>query len=96
MNRYEGLLESYEPLIKKLIKRYAYAGTYDELFQIGRIALWEACERYTLGKGSFPAYVQSYIKGRLLHEVRTYMRKRVEVSDHTTNMQTMYVVHLLG
>ncbi len=67
---YEELLSSYLPLIKKLCKRLGNQRYYDELYQIGLIALWEAKTNYNEEKGHFPSYAKKFIWGRMLSFLR--------------------------
>ncbi|WLD94874.1 sigma-70 family RNA polymerase sigma factor [Alkalihalobacillus sp. AL-G] len=67
---YEMVLTRFENLIKKLIKDYGLSSDFDEMQQIGRIALWEAYTKYDPVKGHFPPYAKQYISGRLLQAAK--------------------------
>ncbi|MCF6136800.1 sigma-70 family RNA polymerase sigma factor [Pseudalkalibacillus berkeleyi] len=85
----------YEPLIKKLIKRYNYVDGYDELFQVGRIALWEAYERFDSRKGAFPAYAKTYVTGRFLQFLRKPGFETVEATEKIMDDHLHYDVTYL-
>ncbi len=64
---FKELVIKYEPLIKNQIKRLQQAKLYDELYQIGLIALWEAKTQFDHSKGHFPSYAKKYVRGKLLN-----------------------------
>ncbi|TCP29776.1 DNA-directed RNA polymerase [Scopulibacillus darangshiensis] len=65
-NEFEEIAEAFSPLIKKLIITYHILDEYDEMYQIGLIALWEAFRSFRPEKGCFPAYAKAYVKGHIL------------------------------
>ena len=75
---FEQIAIKYEPLIKKLIAKYQLTWDYQEMYQIGLIALWKAWNNFQPEKGVFPAYAKSYVRGRLLTEIK----KRKHYYDH--------------
>ncbi len=95
MESFEKILNQYEPLIKKTIKRFHYVDVYDELFQIGSIALWEAYERYDSDKGHFPSYARSYITGRILQRLNQSSFVTTEASDQLLDTISGYEVPFL-
>ena len=74
---FEKLTENYQPLIKKEIKKLNMYNHYDELYQIGLIALWEAKTRFDPSKGFFASYAQKYVSGKL----HTYLRKELKYQE---------------
>lgn len=40
---------------------------FDEMYQIGLIALWEARTKYDENKGPFAGFAQKYVSGRILN-----------------------------
>ncbi len=96
------ILERYENLIKKLIKSYGLSFEFDEMLQVGRIALWEAYEKFNPSKGYFPSYAKKYVAGRILQAAKKHLphESEVEMSDsilHTTHtyeelyLEEMYI-----
>jgi RNA polymerase sigma factor (sigma-70 family) len=81
MESFEAVLIQYEPLIKGMIKRFSYVESYDELFQVGRIALWEAYMNFDPDKGYFPAYARSYLYGRFMQLCKKDTFERVEATE---------------
>jgi RNA polymerase sigma factor (sigma-70 family) len=72
---FEEILSQYEPLIKGQLKKLNLYRSHDHFYQIGVCALWEAYRKYEGGKGSFPAFALSTVRGHMLMElrkVRTY------------------------
>lgn len=67
---FEQLVEKFEPLIKKQIKQLNQTVHYDELYQIGLIALWEASKNFDETKGYFPSFAQKYVRGKMLHHLK--------------------------
>jgi RNA polymerase sigma factor (sigma-70 family) len=64
-HEFEGLCLSFTPLIKKTIRYLGLQWDYQEAFQIGLIALWEAWRDFDPQKGFFPTYAKAKIIGRL-------------------------------
>ncbi|QED49679.1 sigma-70 family RNA polymerase sigma factor [Cytobacillus dafuensis] len=69
MEGFEQLVKQYGPMIHKIMNRLHIYKNKDEFFQIGRIALWEANERFDPEKGEFTSFAYAYIKGRFLSEM---------------------------
>jgi RNA polymerase sigma factor (sigma-70 family) len=64
-HEFEVLCVSFTPLIKKTIRFLGLQQDYQEAFQRGLIALWEAWRDFDPQKGYFPPYAKSKITGRL-------------------------------
>ncbi|GEL07232.1 sigma-70 family RNA polymerase sigma factor [Salisediminibacterium halotolerans] len=77
METYEETLEQYMPMIYKTIKRWNLWRNEDQYVQIGRIALYEAWQKYDEVKGDFAPLAQVYIHGRI--------RQELERSDRWTS-----------
>lgn len=73
---FEDIAESYQPLIKKMVRQYNAGMTYDEAYQMGLIALWEACLSFDPDRGYFPAYAKVYLTGTFLTYIRHQKRDR--------------------
>ncbi len=90
---FEEAAVSYEPLIKKMIKQYRGGMTYDEAYQMGLIALWEATRTYDSARGYFPAYVKFHLTRTFL----TVIRNRQKDSErHIWNDTLIAGVSILG
>jgi DNA-directed RNA polymerase len=63
---FEEVLKMYEPAIKKQLVSLRLYKDYDEFYQIGRIALWNAYQNFNPNKGNFSSYAISFIRGRMM------------------------------
>lgn len=63
---FEEVLVNYEPIIKKQMISLRIYKDFDEFFQLGRIALWEAYMKFDPAKGSFSTYAISTIRGKYM------------------------------
>ena len=85
---FEELVKRFEPLIKKQIRQIHGTIYYDELYQIGLIAIWEAKNRFNEEKGYFPSFVKKYIRGRMLK----FLYKEKRLRDRTTSSEPLQFV----
>ncbi|WP_221563763.1 sigma-70 family RNA polymerase sigma factor [Alkalihalobacillus sp. TS-13] len=92
---FEKVLANYDPLIKTMIRRYSHSLEFDESYQIGRIALWEAYKRFDPDKGAFPAYAQRYLSGRFLQIMNKKYVIMVHAEEHTLEENNSFVVPYL-
>ena len=70
MEQFETLKEQYEPMIFKIIQSLNIYKNKTEFYQTGLIALWEAHERFDPEKGQFTVFAYTYIRGRMLTELK--------------------------
>lgn len=63
---FDEVAKQYEPMIKHTIKQLRLHKGFEEMYQIGLIALWEAYEKFDPDKGHFPAYAKVVVRGRIL------------------------------
>ncbi|MFC0560540.1 sigma-70 family RNA polymerase sigma factor [Halalkalibacter alkalisediminis] len=63
---FDEVLRMFEPAIKKQLVSLRLYKDYDEFYQIGCIALWNAYQMFNPDKGHFPTYAISFIRGRML------------------------------
>ncbi|MFC0469172.1 sigma-70 family RNA polymerase sigma factor [Halalkalibacter kiskunsagensis] len=63
---FEEVLKMYQSIIKKQFVTLRLYKDYDEFYQIGCIALWNAYQNFNPEKGNFSAYAISYIRGRMM------------------------------
>jgi DNA-directed RNA polymerase len=63
---FEEVLKKYESAIKKQMFVLRLYKDYDEFYQIGCLALWDAYQNFNPEKGNFSAYAISYIRGRMM------------------------------
>ncbi|MCH6269354.1 sigma-70 family RNA polymerase sigma factor [Neobacillus citreus] len=70
MESFEQIAEQYKPMIHKIINSLHLYKDKEEFYQHGLIALWEVCQRFNPEKGDFTNYAYTFIRGRLLVELR--------------------------
>lgn len=70
MESFEEVLKKYKPLIKAEMKKLGIYKNFDDFYQIGAIALWNAYENYDPDKGNFSAYAKAVIRGKMQHHLR--------------------------
>jgi RNA polymerase sigma factor (sigma-70 family) len=63
---FEETIVLYDKLIKNQIKQLTIYQHFDDYYQIGLIALWDAYQKFDSTKGSFSAYAKSTVRGNLL------------------------------
>jgi DNA-directed RNA polymerase len=79
---FEVCLTQYEPMIKSLIKKIRVYKQYEEYYQIGQIALWQAYENFNEEKGSFTTFAYVTVRGKMLNQLskeRLYEERFVPV-----------------
>lgn len=64
----------FEPLIRGQIKKLHLYRSYDEYYQLGLIALWEACQRFNPEKGAFEAFALHTVRGHMLMQLKKEKR----------------------
>ncbi|MGE8204675.1 sigma-70 family RNA polymerase sigma factor [Heyndrickxia sp. NPDC080065] len=69
LDNFHETVEKFEPMIHQIIHSLHIYKNYDEFYQIGLIALWEASVKFVEGKGIFSSYAYATIKGRMLTEL---------------------------
>jgi len=77
----------FEPAIKKQLISLRLYKDYDEFYQIGCIALWNAYQQFNPDKGHFPTYAISFIRGRML----THLNKEAKYSERHTFADAEFV-----
>lgn len=77
---FEHLAKQYEPLIKSTVRYLGMQTEFDDAYQIGLMALWEAAVTFDSKRGAFPAHAKAKVHGRLKSFARkTYIyRQRAE------------------
>lgn len=70
MTNFEDVLEQYEPMISALIRKLNIYRNHDSFKQIGRIALWQAWNRFDQAKGNFTPFAYRSIRGAILDQIK--------------------------
>lgn len=79
MERFEEVVEQFTPMIHHVMRSLSIYKNIEEFFQTGVIALWDAHQRFDEDKGKFSTYAYSYIRGRMMTELKQ-QRKEAERS----------------
>ncbi len=80
METFEQVLEQYEPMIFSIMRKLSIYKNYEDYQQVGRIALWQAFERYDKTRGHFAPFAYRSIYGAMLDEMNRQNRSKDEVS----------------
>ena len=70
MKSFEEVAEQYEPMISAVIRRLNVYRDFEGFRQAGRIALWQAWERFDETKGDFTPFAYRSIQGAMLDELK--------------------------
>ncbi|MGM7634621.1 sigma-70 family RNA polymerase sigma factor [Bacillus sp. Hm123] len=79
MEGFENVYHQFSPMIYHVMKSLHIYKNQDEFQQIGRIALWEAYEKYDEEKGTFSSLAYLYIKGRMIDELKKAKQREEKV-----------------
>ena len=74
MKDFETVLEQYEPMISALIRKLHIYRDYESFRQVGKIALWQAWERFDETKGNFTPFAYRSMQGAMLDELKRESR----------------------
>ncbi|OIU69707.1 sigma-70 family RNA polymerase sigma factor [Rossellomorea aquimaris] len=80
MESFHEIQKQFEPMIHKIILSLHIFRDREEFYQTGLIALWEAAQNFNPDKGVFAAFAYSYIKGRMLTE----LKQKTKLHDRQT------------
>ncbi len=83
---FDLLVEQYSRMIHGIMKSLAIYKDYDDYYQIGLIALWDAANLYDEKKGKFSTYAFSFIRGRMLMFLRQQKKHEKEQSVFNENL----------
>lgn len=67
---FEQLSAKYSNMIHSIIHSLHIYKDYDDFYQIGLIALWNARQNFDENKGTFSTYAYSFIRGRILTHLK--------------------------
>lgn len=74
MQEFEQVLAQYEPMISHAIRKLNIYRDHEQYRQVGRIALWQAWERFDTKKGDFTPFAYRSIRGAMLDELKRETR----------------------
>lgn len=69
MQNFETVFEEHEKLINQAMFHLKIYRNFDEFFQLGRIALWEAMVKYDPTKSAFEPFAFTMIKFKMVKEI---------------------------
>ncbi|KQU57522.1 hypothetical protein ASG66_17370 [Bacillus sp. Leaf406] len=87
MEPFELVHEQYSQMIHKIIHTLRIYKNHHDYYQTGLIALWEAYGKFDSSKGTFTSFAYSYIRGRILTELKREAREEergVELEEGAT------------
>jgi len=85
---FEELVKQYKPMIYSIIKKLHISKEYEEYYQLGLIALWEAVETFEENKSSFSSFAYKKIYWKIV----SHLRKQL----HTKNFECPIAVETLN
>ncbi|OCA88904.1 sigma-70 family RNA polymerase sigma factor [Pseudobacillus wudalianchiensis] len=65
MTCFDELVQQFTPMIHHVIKTLHIHKDQEEFVQIGKIALWQAQQRFDASKGQFSNFAYAYMKGEM-------------------------------
>lgn len=83
MTDFEDVLQQFEPMISASIRTLNIYRDFEQFRQTGRIALWQAWQRFDPNKGNFTPYAYRSIRGAMLDE----LKKENRFNDHVVQME---------
>ncbi|GAE33998.1 sigma-70 family RNA polymerase sigma factor [Halalkalibacter akibai] len=86
---FEEVLRLYEKAIKKQFVSLRLYKDFDEFYQVGCIALWDAYQQFNPDKGKFSTYAISFIRGRMLTHLTketTYNERHAFTEEETIEL----------
>ena len=67
---FDEVLKQYEPMISASIRKLNIYRDHEHFRQVGRVALWQAWQRFDEEKGNFTAFAFRSIRGAMLDELK--------------------------
>lgn len=71
---FEHVAEAYKPMIFSIMRKLHITKEYDEYYQLGLIALWEAYQNFQPDKGSFSSFAYKKIYWKIVSNLRKQLR----------------------
>jgi len=80
---FDEILKQYEPMISASIRKLNIYRDHEHFRQAGRVALWQAWQRFDEEKGNFTAFAFRCIRGAMLDE----LKKENQFEEHNMPME---------
>lgn len=90
--QFETILNQYEPMISATIRSLHIYRDYEHYRQAGRVALWQAWQRYNPEIGDFAPFAARSIRGAMLDE----LKKQHRYESHVTQTEDDVLQQLVG
>ncbi|MDN7241591.1 sigma-70 family RNA polymerase sigma factor [Planococcus sp. N028] len=74
MDQFDKLVEQYAPMISAIIRKLHIYREFEMFRQVGKVALWQAHERFDENKGNFTPFAYRSIYGAMLDELKRESR----------------------
>lgn len=74
LKSFEEVLEQYTPMLSAVIRKLHIYRDFEHFRQAGRVALWQAWQRFDETKGDFAPYAYRSIYGAMLDELKREAR----------------------
>lgn len=91
MMNFEDVLKQYEPMISASIRTLNIYRDHESFRQAGRVALWQAWNRFDEAKGNFTPFAYKSIWGGILDE----LQKENRFADHVTQMEDEFLENVI-
>lgn len=91
MMEFEQVLAQYEPMISAALRQLNIYRDRDHFRQAGRVALWQAWERYEEGKGHFAPFASRSIRGAMLDMMKQENKFEENVVQTEDDLLASYV-----
>ena len=91
MMNFEDVLEQYEPMISASIRKLNIYRDHESFRQAGRVALWQAWNRFDETKGNFTPFAYRSIRGAMLDE----LKKENHFEEHVTQMEDEFLENVI-
>lgn len=88
---FESVLAQYEPMISATIRNLNIYRNHEQFRQAGRIAVWQAWQRYEEEKGHFAPYASRSIRGAMLDLLRSDHQFETHVVQTEDELLLTYV-----
>lgn len=86
MKNENSLVLDNEALVRFLLKSYAWRDDYEDLLQEGRLALYQAAEKYDPAKGKFSSFAARYIRNGIQRILRSENREKRRCPGATVSL----------
>lgn len=74
MKTFEEVHEQYTPMLSAIMRKLHIYRDHEQFRQVGRVALWQAWQRFDETKGNFTPYAYRSIYGAMLDELKRETR----------------------